>query len=147
MCALHLLVDRYNVAMGPQLFNLLTASAITQVICATALIQPDCNSIPILLSTFYFALLISMFFTTLAVFGFAGDFYASSFTTLSKFKRNAAHQLKNISKREHSFRSRFLVSCQVQKVKFGLSNFIDKTTPVIFEMFCVNRIVDMLLLK
>jgi hypothetical protein len=33
----------------------------------------------------------------------------------------------------------------MEKVKFGLSNFIEKTTPPLFQLFCLDRIVDLLL--
>lgn len=130
-------------------FMVLVATGITEVICATTLIrQLACNSAPILLNLFYFGFVLNAVVVAFVVYGFAGDFYVASHLALSKFKRQVRNQnAGSLPKHKRNFRSRFLVSCQVEKVRFGLSNFIDKTTPAVFQLFCVNRVIDMLLVK
>lgn len=39
----------------------------------------------------------------------------------------------------------FFKSCQVQKIKIGLSNFITKTAPQLFQQYYLHRIIDLLL--
>lgn len=84
----------------------------------------------------------------LVVYGFAGDFYKDSELSLSQLKEQAGIRFNGkIAVRERIHREKFLRSCQVQKVKFGLSNFIEKTTPPIFQLFCLDRIADLLLIR
>lgn len=145
--AIHLLVERYNAAMNSLLCSLLLSSGMTQVISASTLIrQPNFNSADIILNLFYLAITINTFFITTVMYGFAGDFFAASDFKLSHLKRNVVKKtLEIVLKREHRFRSRFLAACQVEKVQFCVSNFIEKTTPLVFELYILDRTVDMLL--
>lgn len=55
-------------------------------------------------------------------------------------------RLKRVGTNKRIYK-KFVDSCPALKVKFGLSNFIDKTTPLVFESYCVARLTDLLLVN
>lgn len=142
---IHLLVATYNEAMRTLLFMFLFTCGVTQVISAVTLItQPNSVSLPPLVYLFFGGVFIETILIILVVYGFAGDFYQTSETSLAKL--NQVVRSGRMQKKERKFREKYLLSCQVQKMNFGLSNFIEKTTPLIFQLFCLERIIDILLL-
>lgn len=83
----------------------------------------------------------------LAMYGFAADVNAESADFLSKLKRQKKKLTGNSNeqRRQRKFKEKFVASCQVEKIQFGMSNFIEKATPPAFQLYCINRIVDLLL--
>lgn len=92
------------------------------------------------ISGFYFMI---MFFVTLAInflFGCCGQVHASSLKTLAYIKHR-----KKVN--EPKLFTKLVASYSVIKIKFGSTNFIEKITPVTFQLFLIQRIVDALLIK
>lgn len=84
----------------------------------------------------------------LVVYGLAGDFNLASKMSLTQLKMEAGSQCHGkLLRKERIYREKLLRSCQVHKIKFGLSNFIEKTTPPVFQLYCLNRMIDLLLVK
>ncbi len=103
---------------------------------------------PLLLIIFYATAITQAVVINLLVYGYAGDFYQRSNFLLLSLKQNMGNvEHRLISRKQVKYRQTFLNSCQVEKIKFGLSNFIEKSTPPMFQLFCVERIVDFLLVK
>ncbi len=147
--AIHLLVELFNDAMNSQLFVLMLTCGITEVICAGLIINRSGSSnLPFFLRMFFIILFVQATVGILGWYGFSGDFNQISERSLCKIRRheNITH-LEHITRRERKYKKKLLCSFQVQKIKFGLSNYIDKTTPAVFELFCLQRIIDLLLVR
>lgn len=144
--AIHILVEKYNRSIQPILFGFLVVTGVTQIICVVALIwQTSWNSVPVALNMFYLTVNLDTVLIILIIFGFAGDLYASLNSMLSDLKRQNQPKIQNkMERKEYRMRKCFFNSCQPHKIKFGLSNFIEKTIPIL-QNFCVERIIDLLL--
>ncbi len=147
--AIHILVEQYNQSLHSLWFEVLVASGITQIICVVALIgQPSCNSVAVVVNLFYLATTVLTVLINVIIYGFAGNLYENSKKHLSNLQQqNVPKGLSRAAKKEFKMRKTFFKSCQVEKIKFGMSNFIEQTTPPIFQLFCIARIIDLLLLK
>lgn len=141
---IHLLVEFCNNLISSLLFLFLLACGTAQVMSAVTTILHS-SSLNFLLLLFFLMAVSQTFLIYLVVYGFAGEFYRSSDLALLQLKRHIGINGIKIAKKEHKYREKFLRSCQVQKIKFGMSNFIDKTTPLIFQLYCLNRIIDLIL--
>lgn len=76
----------------------------------------------------------------LLVYGYAGDFYQHSNLLLSSLKQNVGNvENRVITRKQLKYRETFLNSCQVEKINFGLSNFIEKSTLPIFQLCILCR--------
>lgn len=78
----------------------------------------------------------------LVVFGFAGSFHQLSVQSLFQLKQRAALSNCILTSKERKYIWKFLRSCQVGKMRFGFSKFIEKSTPPTFQSFCVDRLID-----
>lgn len=142
-------MELYNDAMNSQLLVLMVGCGVSEVASAVILIKQSSSSdIPFFLQIFFVVLFIQSVVRILGLYGFAGDFYQISANSLSVLY----HQVDtlftgNTTSKQRKYREKVLKSFQVQKVKFGFSNYIEKTTPAVFELFCLQRIIDLLLLK
>ncbi len=144
--AVHLLVEKYNAVMRTLLFAVLLALGILQVISVVNLVLESWSSVPIMVNLFYGATFLESFLVVLVGYGFAGDLHLVSKHTLARLKAQVlSKDYGRFGRKEHKYKKAFVMSCQVQKIKFGLSNFIEKTTPPVFQLFCSDRIVDLLL--
>lgn len=144
---IHLLVERCNDVLSSLLFLFLICCGVSQIMSAVTIIRQS-SSINIFMICFFAAVVFQTFFVYVVLYGLAGDVYRSSKSTIVKLKRQANLHLGGLHKRkERRYRVMFLESCQVQNVRFGLSNFIEKTTPPMFQLYCLNRIVDLLLVR
>lgn len=143
---IHLLVESYNTVVRSLLLLLSVTNATAQVISASTLILQN-SSTNLVLLLFFGMTVIQTILTFQVVYGFAGNFFWFSKSSLLQLKRQVGFQYNDRLRREHHYREKFLRSCQVQKVRFGWSNFIEKTTPPIFQLFCLNRIIDLLLVR
>lgn len=142
--AIHLLVERCNDAIRSLLFWFLLTPGTAQVIAAVTIVHS--TIINLLLLLLFAMTVLQTVMTIVVVYGFAGDFNKDSELSLLQLQKQASIQYDvNVGRKERKYRERFLRSCQVQKVKFGLSNFIEKSTPPLFQLYCLNRIIVMLL--
>ncbi len=145
---LHLLVKQYNKMMQTLLFLMLITCDTTEIISATNIIHHSSSqSIPLPLKIFFAVASIQTGITILVAFGFTGDFYKESYKSLAGLKKENRNVKLRSTRQEKKYRKTFLISCQVQKIQFGMSNFIEKTTPPIFQLYCMNRIIDLLLVR
>lgn len=152
---IHILVELYNETMRTLLFLFLFSCGMIQINCAVTLIY-ECKQysvggshMPISLILFFTFSYIQQILIILVVYGFAGGFYRQSKEFLEVAKRNIGGGIKYtncIAKKERQYRKMYLLSCQIERVKFGLSNFIEDKTPPIFQLFCMDRIIDSLLI-
>ncbi len=144
---IHLLVELCNEVIQSVLLIFLITCGTAQVISATSIILLG-SSMNLFLTLLFSITVLQAVLIFSIVYGFAGEFYKASELSLQQLKRHACIQYKTkLVKKEKKFRETFLRSCQAQKVKFGLSNFIDKTTSQVFQLYCLDRIIDLLLLR
>lgn len=144
---LHLLVELFNSIVISLLFLFLIGCGTSQIMSVVTIIL-HYTSMNFLLMMFFTITTLEATLIILVVYGFAGEFYRTSALSLLKLQNKAGiRYFGSLGKRERKYRERFLRSCQAQKVKFGFSNFIEKNTPPIFQLFCLNRIIDLLLLR
>lgn len=143
----HVLAEIYNKSMRTLLFIFLLTSGVGQIISTVTLIlQTNSDSVPFLANVFFASVVPQAVLINLVAFGFGGQFHKSSNLSLKQLKQSV-RTVKSIKIRDRKYLERFLNSCQASKIKFGLSNFIEKRTPPMFQQFCVQRIVDLLLLR
>lgn len=147
--AVHVLVELFNEAMHTLFFTMLVTCGSVQVLAAVAVInQARTSTLPLLINLFFGTLVVDAAIIIGTVFGFAGNLYKRSEVLLNQLRKQIkSRQPFNSTRKEYKYKKSFLNSCQVAKVKFGLSNFIEKTTPPIFQLFCLNRIIDLLLVN
>lgn len=142
---IHLLVELCNNLISSLLFLCLLVCGTCQVVSAVTTLL-HASSLNFLLLIFFIMTVSQTSLIHLVVYGFAGEFYRSSDLSLLQLKRHMGiHYNLGLIKKEHKYRQRFLRSCQVQKIKFGMSNYIEKTTPPVFQFYCLNRIIDLIL--
>ncbi len=146
--SLHVLVEIYNQTMRSIFFVFLLTCETAEIISAVTFVLHKYRSqIPLSLSMFFILAMFEAVFIILVVYGLAGDFYQQSTSSLCQLTRLACniHDAR-VTKMELKYREKFLRSCQKQKIKFGLSNFIEKTKPPVFQLFCLNRMIDLMLI-
>lgn len=145
---IHLLVESFNETMLSLLFCLLFICGMLQVLsCGTIIQQQRMESLPVMINLIFLALIVEAVLVIIIVFGFMGSFYKQSKQFLEQLKVQFALVELKTSKRDTKLFKTFLTSCQVLKIKFGMSNFIENKTPPTFQLFCIERIVDLLLFK
>ncbi len=145
--SLHIVVQLLNICMGSTLVVLFFGLGICQVISAFILLNPHTAALtPIPLKIVCAIVACFVFPTLLIVYGFAGKFYDDSIKFLQDLQRKVKLTFIKQTKRRIEY-EKFLVSCQVQKIRFGLTNFIDKLTPLVFQQFCMDRIIDLVLVQ
>lgn len=143
----HVLSEIYNIYIRTSLFLFLLTAGVAQIISAVTLItQTSTDSVPCLANLFFASVVLQASFTIFIVFGFGGEFHKSSDLSLKRLKQKTL-TFNTVTTKERKYLQRFLNSCQVGKIKFGLSNFVETTTAPIFQLFCVERIIDLLLLR
>lgn len=143
----HVLAEIYNDSVRSILFFFLLTTGVGQITSAvTLIVQTPSDSVPFLANLFFVSLIPQSILVNLVAFGFGGEFYKSSSSSLKRLKQNVL-TLNSINRRDRKFLQAFLNSCQVGKIRFGFSNFIEKTTPLIFQQFCIDRIIDLLLVR
>lgn len=141
---IHILAEMCNHAMRSQFFFVLLAIGVSQIVSAVAIIRPE--RLPFLVALFFVSVTIDTTLIILVVYGIAGGVYDDSKKALLKQNHLVRSLCIGNLKREQKYFLRFLASCQTTKIRFGLSNFIEKNTPPIIQLFCVERIVDVSLL-
>ncbi len=126
---------------------MLVTVGVGQMGCAAVIIsQKTSNDTPFLLNLFFIVSIVQSVLVFLMVYGSFGDFYVESDKCLATLKRLVSDQnLPNRRKQLHMHK--FLNSVQIAKVRFGFSNFIEKNTPPLFQQFCIERLVDLLLVN
>lgn len=143
--AFTLVVELFNECVSSLLVVFLVAVGVIQVI-PTALVIQQMKSdlqIPMALNVFLVGMIADTTFIILCVYSFPGEFYENSKKSLIFLRRKALCQITSAIKRRHAIAT--LRSCSVLKIRFGLSNFIEKTTPPAYQLFCTDRIIDILL--
>ncbi len=80
------------------------------------------------------------FIMILGIFGFAAKVHSTSTEVLYKTKK------MRVAQTNRTF-SKFLKSCPVISIKFGMTNYIEKLTPLRFQDFNIGRFIDFILLE
>lgn len=144
---MHILVGLLNICLGSTLVVLLIGLGICQVMSAFILINPHTAGLtPIPLKVFYAVIAFIVSPILVIAYGFAGNFYDASVKSLHDLKRKAKLTLLK-QRKQRKVCEKFLASCQVQKIQFGATNYIDKLTPLVFQQFCIDRIIDLVLVQ
>lgn len=143
--AYHLVVEYFNEFMKTVLVLFLLGCGTAEIVSTALLIRQTKTDmmISLPLNLFFSACVLESGLVILGVYGFPGEFYQKSKLSLDFLRREASHKIIAARKRKYFFK--FLRSCYVLKIRFGLSNFIEKTTPPEFQKFCTDRIIDILL--
>ncbi len=141
------MVNRYNNIMQTLLFMVLATSGITQIVSTVTIVLSKSSEVPVYLIGFLLKTSIQATVVILVAYGFAGDFNQESSKSLERLNRENRNRICLVQRQEFLYTKKFLASCQVQRVQFDLSNFIEKTTPLVFQLYCINRIIDLLLVK
>ncbi len=139
---IHLLTTMYNNGMRSIFFVALLGTGIAQIIPVVVLIRT--TSLSFVITIFFVSLAIQASLIILIVYGFAGNVHTVSKVSLAKLEQVV--RSGNFGRFNQRYLERFLSSCQILKIKFGMSNFIEKSTPPIFQLFCIERCIDLLLL-
>lgn len=144
--SLQILIELFNVSMRSMLFLLLLACGTNQLASACGLIRNG-SSIHFIMSLLFEIMIFETVIVIAVVYGLAGQFYDNSVKSIVKLEQMARYShVKDKTNRKYILK--FLMSCHFGlRIKFGLSNFIEKTTPLIFQKFCVDRIIDILLVR
>lgn len=85
------------------------------------------------------------FVVTTLVYGFCGEVHDASNKGMKRIKKYA-HVDGRSSRKMKMFR-RVASSMPVLKINFGSGNFVEKSTPIVFQQFTIERLVDLLLLS
>ncbi|CAL8068500.1 unnamed protein product [Orchesella dallaii] len=102
--------------------------------------------IPLPVAIWCVILVAQMVTTILFMFGKAGSLHSLHEENMQVAKMKIASSFEQ--KRKWRIEQRQLIrSCAPVKVAFGISNFVEKETPLNFLDFSINRFVDMLLLE
>ncbi len=143
--AFHLVVERFNKCISSVLALFLLSCGASQVVSAALLVQQTKTNLKISLplNLFFVLAVIETILIIMVVFGYPGDFHQDSKNTLAMLRRKILHKI--ILPKKRMYCKTFLRSCSVLKIRFGLANFIEKSTPSVFQLFCANRIIDVLL--
>lgn len=138
-------MESYNRCVNSILVMLLITVRAGQIVSASLLMQQAKSDlkIPLPFNIVFVCSFIQCSFVILGVFSFPGEFYQNSKESHDILKRKSLIKFRAAQVRRHTIQ--FLRSCNVLKIKFGLSNFIEKTTPPVFQLFCTDRIIDILL--
>lgn len=115
-------------------------TAITLILCKT-------SEVPGFLFIFLLVCFIQATLIIIVAYGFAGNFHQESAKSLKRLHEENRYRVDFVPRREFLYAKKYLVACQVQKVQFGLSNFIEKITPLVFQRYCLDRIIDLLLVS
>lgn len=145
--AVHIIMKLLNICLGSTIVVLLIGLGICQVMSAFILINPhNAELTPIPLKLVYAVITCFVFPILVIAYGFAGNFYDDSVKLLQELKRKAKLSYLKQPKQRKVY-EKFIASCQVQKIEFGVTNFIDKLTPLVFQKFCIDRIIDLVLVQ
>lgn len=139
---IHLLVEMHNDAMRSAFFFLAFTCGMAQIVSSVVLVRPE--PLPFLVTFFFTAMTLETSLVILVVYGFAGDVHKTSTVSLLKLKQIIRSVCHGNCKKERKYLGCFLAYCQTAKIRFGLSNFIEKSTSLIFQLFCVQHMIDLL---
>lgn len=140
----HLLVELFNDGISTIFFVIFFGSGVVQILSVVTII--DHTTLSPLLILVFAVLAAQTVLNILVVYGVAGDVFEVSLNSISCLRRKVKI-VNNLSRVQRRYLERFLASCAVERVDFGMSNFIEKTTPLEFQLFCLERIIDLLLLR
>lgn len=145
--AVHIVMQLLNICLGSTIVVLLIRLGICQVMSAFILYNPHTAELtPIPLRIFYAVITCFVFPMLVIAYSFAGNFYVDSVKLLLDLKRKAKLSFLKQSK-QRKVCEKFQASCQVQKIEFGVTNYIDKLTPLVFQKFCIDIIIDLVLVQ
>lgn len=149
---LQLMVQYFNAISSSQLVATLIAFGSVQVASVLQLFRSSSATSQSASLTFHqyavkysivifsLSILINMTITIIFLFGFCGRVNEASSKALLRLRRFS--EFKTSTQYE-----KILRSLPTLKIYFGSTNFIEKQTPVVFQLFLLERIVDVLLLQ
>lgn len=141
LMTVQLLMENFNGALRIFYAFTLVVTGTCEVVSLSILLGPLKSQVPPPLWLFFIGVAAESILTILVFYDFAANLHyvtTRSFSILqSKEKVIKSRYLK-----------RFLKSCQVLRVQIGSSNnYLEKRTPLVFQKFCIDRIIDLLLLS
>ncbi len=131
--------------MNTLLLVILLTMGVTQVVCVATLILCKTSEVPMFLVVFLILCIFNSTLLIIVAYGFAGDFHQESTRSFKCLHKQNRNRVGVVPRREYLYAEKFLAACQAQNFQFGLSNFIEKTTPLVFQLYCMDRIIDLLL--
>lgn len=141
---MQILVRLFNAISSSLLVFFLIFLTIMQVLYGFLLLSnPEELEGNLLMQVFLFLVLTNGVVGVSLVFGFCGEIHDKSWKCMETLKENS-RKLGN-PKSVRLYR-RILRSLPVVHVSFGSTNFIEKLTPVVFQQFATERLVDAMLL-
>ncbi|CAL8093445.1 unnamed protein product [Orchesella dallaii] len=137
---IQLLARQYNEIHQRSITSAIIISVVfTQSICLYALVDLHDDMMWVIM-VFFGMMAVDCFFAIAMLCGTLADTYDISVKILKDMKRRHNH-------RGFKWLSRFHRSCQAIKIRFGMTNFMEKLTPLNFENFSLCQTVNLLLVK
>lgn len=142
--------------MRSLLFLCMFAAGVWQIMSAVTLVfqfhqlRVGGNTMPLSLNLCFATVTVEETLVILVLYGFVGDIYNESKKSLRDLKRKIVggpNQGIILTRKEQNYRKMYIASCQIEKFQFELSNYIEKKTVPVFQIFCCNRIIDILFIK
>lgn len=134
-----LLADIYNELIGTQLIACLVVLCMCQIIPASLLLNCSVRSgIVLPLKMLYLCFVLDTLAIVFFAYGLAANLHYISIETLRSLRSNQKLMRDKCLKR-------VLTSCRELKVKLGEANFLERTTPLIVEQFCITWIINLVL--
>lgn len=104
------------------------------------------NTLPMIFQLLFGVFVVDASLVILVMYGFAGDFYDISKHLVPRLKKEMGN-VQGLKGKERKYCNTFLMSCQIERIKIGMSNYIKTTTPPAFQLFSLRKIVDLLLVR
>ena len=135
---IQLLSGQYNLLHQRAILVVLIMAVVsTQSICIYALIEFH-SQMHWMLEIFFAMMGFDCFMSIIMLCGTLADAYDDSVQALKILKRNH---------RGCKWLYRFHISCQTIKMRFGVTNFMEKLTPLNFQNFSLCQTVNLLLMN
>lgn len=135
----------FNAMVSSLLVQFLIFLTITQVLYGLLLLSNNEElSGKFTMQLFLFLVLTNGVVGVNLVFGFVAEVHFKSWNCMKKLKENSR---KMGNPRSVKLYMKILKSLPVVHVSFGSTNFIEKLTPVVFQQFATERLIDALLLS
>lgn len=135
--SLQILTSRYNNFARVSLVCFLLTCSLWEIVLSWILISP--THVPLPLKLFFFAVIFEVVIAISLIYGFAADLHYQSTKVMGNITKYS-------KVRRSKYLKRFFSSSQVLRVEFAVTNYLEKTTPLMFQKFCGDRILDLLLL-
>ncbi|CAL8129216.1 unnamed protein product [Orchesella dallaii] len=138
---IQIITQIFNESHSTMLIHEVATMALCQTVSAYTLIKTFGNSenVPLFALFGNIQCLVMSPFVIFGIYGYAGSVWSTSTSVLQKMRTNKLILRSKIQRRT-------AISLPILKIRFGGTNFIEKTTPLTFMDFNIGRTVDLLLI-